>query len=77
MRIVYNPDELTDYMDKAIDLSPDHPVLLDKYLTNAIEVDVDSLSDGSDCVIAGLCSISKKLEFTLVTRRVLPPIVNR
>lgn len=54
MRIVYQPEELVDYMTKAIDVSPDHPILIDKYLTNAIEVDVDSLSDGRDCVIAGI-----------------------
>jgi len=54
MRIVYQPEELVDYMSNAIDVSPDHPILIDKYLSNAVELDVDSLSDGTDCVVAGI-----------------------
>ena len=54
MEIVYNKKELENYMSKAIDVSPDHPILLDKFLEDAIEVDVDGLSDGKECIVAGI-----------------------
>lgn len=54
MEIVYSIEELESYMQNAIDVSPDSPVLLDQYLENAIEVDVDALSDGTDCIVAGV-----------------------
>ncbi len=54
MEIVYNVNELERYMQNAIDVSSDRPVLIDQYLDEAIEVDVDALSDGQDCVVAGI-----------------------
>ncbi len=54
MEIVYKEKELESYMSRAIDVSPDHPILIDKFLEDAIEVDVDALSDGTECVIAGI-----------------------
>lgn len=54
MRIVYNEESLNEYMEKAVDASPEHPVLVDAFLQNAIEVDVDCLSDGKDVVVAGI-----------------------
>ncbi|WP_413293891.1 carbamoyl-phosphate synthase large subunit [Prochlorococcus sp. MIT 0603] len=55
MEIVYDNDELNTYMTKAVKVEPDHPVLIDQYLENAIEVDVDALSDSEgNVVIAGL-----------------------
>ncbi|MFC1752097.1 carbamoyl-phosphate synthase large subunit [Thermoproteota archaeon] len=54
MEIVYDDQELKRYMKSAIDVSPEHPILIDKYLEQAIEVDVDALADGKDCVIAGI-----------------------
>ncbi len=54
MEIVYDIERLRDYMQYAVDASPEHPVLVDKFLQNAIEVDVDALSDGSEVVIGGI-----------------------
>ena len=54
MEIVYSNDRLQDYMRRAISVSMEHPVLIEKYLEDAIEVDVDALSDGTDTVIAGI-----------------------
>ncbi|MEE9394106.1 MAG: carbamoyl-phosphate synthase large subunit [Planctomycetota bacterium] len=54
MAIVYNERELGDYMNRATKLSRSHPVLIDKFLEHAIEVDVDAVCDGEICVIAGI-----------------------
>jgi carbamoyl-phosphate synthase large subunit len=54
MEIVYEPHELCDYMQRAVLVSPDHPVLIDKFLENAIEIDVDALSDGETTYVAGV-----------------------
>ncbi|MCX7913188.1 MAG: carbamoyl-phosphate synthase large subunit [Thermodesulfovibrionales bacterium] len=54
MEIVYNESMLIDYMKKAAAVSPEHPILIDKYLTDAIEVDVDIISDGIDSIIGGI-----------------------
>ena len=54
MEIVYNEDDLRGYMDNAVAVSNSSPVLLDRFLNNAIEVDVDAISDGHDVCIAGI-----------------------
>jgi len=54
MEIVYNEDELRHYMRTAVSVSNDSPVLLDRFLDDAIEVDVDCVSDGKDVVIGGI-----------------------
>jgi len=54
MEIVYDEKSLQDYMKRAVKASPEHPVLVDKYLEDAIEVDVDALSDGVDVIIGGV-----------------------
>ena len=54
MRIVYNVLELQEYMREAVSVSEDSPVLIDKFLNNAIELDVDSICDGKDVYIAGI-----------------------
>lgn len=54
MEIVFDENSLTDYMRRAVKASPEHPVLVDKYLEDAIEVDVDALSDGTDVIIGGV-----------------------
>ncbi len=55
MEIVYEQDELKRYIKEAVNVEPDHPILIDQYLENAIEVDVDALCDVSkDVVIGGL-----------------------
>ncbi len=55
MEIVKDKNELTKYISEAVKVSPDHPILLDQYLSNAIEIDVDALCDAcGSVVIAGL-----------------------
>jgi carbamoyl-phosphate synthase large subunit len=54
MRIVYDEAGLMHYMATAVSASPEHPVLVDKYLEDAIEVDVDAISDGTQVVVAGV-----------------------
>ncbi len=54
MRIVYNEEELTDYMKYAVEASEEHPVLVDKFLEHAIEFDVDCISDNETVVVAGI-----------------------
>jgi carbamoyl-phosphate synthase large subunit len=54
MRIVHDPAQLETYMREAVTVSPEHPVLVDRFLANAIEVDVDALCDGKLAVIAGI-----------------------
>ena len=54
METVYDHDALRRYMTYAVSASPEHPVLIDKFLDDAIEVDVDALSDGDDVIIGGI-----------------------
>lgn len=54
MRIVYNDEELKAYMEEAVKVSESSPVLVDKFLDRAIELDVDAISDGSDVYIGGI-----------------------
>ena len=54
MAIVYDEDSLDEYMRTAVDFSHDRPVLIDKFLEQAAEFDVDALADDSACVIAGI-----------------------
>jgi carbamoyl-phosphate synthase large subunit len=53
MEIVYSDTELERYMTYAVRVEPDHPILIDKYLENAVEVDVDALSDSTGNVVIG------------------------
>jgi carbamoyl-phosphate synthase large subunit len=54
MQIVYDQTGLLEYMHSAVKASPKHPVLIDKYLADAIEVDADAISDGKTVVVAGI-----------------------
>ena len=54
MEIVYSEDELRTYVETAVKVSRHHPILIDKYLTEAIEIDIDVLSDGEDVYIGGI-----------------------
>jgi carbamoyl-phosphate synthase large subunit len=54
MEIVYEVDELRRYMRTAVQASPEHPILIDKFLDEAIEIDVDALCDGKEAVIGGI-----------------------
>ena len=53
MEIVYEQDELERYIKEAVNVEPDHPILIDQYLENAVEVDVDALCDVSKNVVIG------------------------
>jgi carbamoyl-phosphate synthase large subunit len=53
MEIVYSDEELKRYMTYAVQVEPDHPILIDKFLENAIEVDVDALADQTGNVVIG------------------------
>lgn len=54
MEIVYDDNELEEYMEEAVKVSPEHPILVDKFLEDAVELDVDILCDGEDVFIAGI-----------------------
>ena len=54
MEIVYDEESLRRYMKEAVKASEDHPVLIDRYLEDAIEVDVDAISDGETVIVAGI-----------------------
>jgi carbamoyl-phosphate synthase large subunit len=54
MEIVYDEQDLTRYLTDAVKVSNDAPVLLDRFLDNAIEVDVDAICDGEDVLIGGI-----------------------
>ncbi len=54
MEIVYDEDTLVRYIEEAIEVSPDKPILIDKFLEDAIEAEVDALCDGEEVVIGGI-----------------------
>lgn len=54
MRVIYTEDEVRNYMMEGVEVSHDRPVLLDRFLDSAIEVDVDAVSDGEQVLIAGV-----------------------
>ncbi|WGJ87597.1 carbamoyl-phosphate synthase large subunit [Gordonia sp. SMJS1] len=54
MEIVYDEKSLEDYISRATELTPDHPVLVDRFLEDAVEIDVDALCDGDEVYIGGV-----------------------
>jgi carbamoyl-phosphate synthase large subunit len=54
MEIVYDDVSLSEFIIKATEITPNHPVLIDRFLDSAIEIDVDALFDGSDLYLAGI-----------------------
>ena len=54
MEIVYDDDMLADYLARATQINPEHPVLVDRFLDDAIEIDVDALYDGEELFLAGV-----------------------
>ena len=54
MEIVYDVEGLRRYMHTAVQASPEHPILIDKFLDEAIEIDVDALCDGQEVIIGGI-----------------------
>ena len=54
MEVVYEETRLREWMREAAHVSPDHPILIDKFLEDALEIDVDALSDGHDVLVGGV-----------------------
>jgi carbamoyl-phosphate synthase large subunit len=54
MKLVHDREDLHRYMSEAVRVSPEHPVLIDKFLEDAIEIDVDAVADGERVVIGGV-----------------------
>jgi len=54
MEIVYDETSLERFVQRAVEASSTHPILIDKFLEDAIEIDVDAVADGSTCIIAGI-----------------------
>ena len=54
MAVVYDAAELADYFREQVPEKPEHPILIDKFLEHAVEVDVDALSDGREVYVAGI-----------------------
>ena len=72
MEIVKDENELSRYISEAVKVSSDHPILLDQYLNNANEIDVDALCDSEgSVVIAGLMEHVEPQEFILEIRLVV------
>ncbi len=54
MQIVYNDDSLRSYIEAATEISPDRPVLVDRFIDDAVEIDVDAIYDGTDLFLGGV-----------------------
>ena len=54
MEIIYDEEALEGFAQRAVEASSEHPILIDKFLEDAIEIDVDAVADGEECVIAGI-----------------------
>ncbi|MEA2435622.1 MAG: carbamoyl-phosphate synthase large subunit, partial [Thermoleophilaceae bacterium] len=54
MEIVYDEDHLSDYISRATEITDDHPVLVDRFLDDAVEIDVDALYDGTELYLGGV-----------------------
>jgi carbamoyl-phosphate synthase large subunit len=54
MEIVHSEDDLKAYLTNVVQASPEHPILVDGYLTDAVEIDVDAVADGEEVVIGGI-----------------------
>ena len=67
MEIIYDTESLRLFMVRALEVSPGHPILIDKFLEDAIEVDVDAISDGKTTVVAGSWSTSRRRASIRVT----------
>lgn len=54
MRVVYDDEELQTYIEEAVRVSPEKPILIDRFLEDAVELDVDAVADGEDVLIGGI-----------------------
>jgi len=74
MEVVYDQDMLKEYVDKAVDVTPDRPILIDKFLENAIETEADAISDGTTAFVP---AVMEHIEFAGVhsgdSACVIPP----
>ncbi|RIJ77792.1 carbamoyl-phosphate synthase large subunit [Nakamurella silvestris] len=75
MEIVYDEASLADYIDRATEITDDHPVLVDRFLDDAIEIDVDALCDGTEVYLGGVMEhIEEAGIHSGDSASVLPPI---
>jgi carbamoyl-phosphate synthase large subunit len=54
MRIVHDDQDLTEFVGEALSVAPEHPILIDKFLEDSLEIDVDAVSDGDRVVVGGV-----------------------
>ncbi|HEX3179451.1 MAG TPA: carbamoyl-phosphate synthase large subunit, partial [Methylomirabilota bacterium] len=54
MRIVYDDQDLTQFVGEAVEVAPEHPILIDKFLEDSLEIDVDAVADGERVVVGGV-----------------------
>jgi len=54
MRIVYDDQDLVQFVGEAVEVAPDHPILIDKFLEDSLEIDVDAVADGERSVVGGV-----------------------
>src|SRR5689334_6025420 len=54
MRIVYDDQDLTQFVGEAVEVAPEHPILIDKFLEDSLEIDVDAVADGERSVVGGV-----------------------
>jgi carbamoyl-phosphate synthase large subunit len=54
MRIVYDDQDLIQFVGEAVEVAPDHPILIDKFLEDSLEIDVDAVADGAHVVVGGV-----------------------
>ncbi len=75
MEVVHDDEMLTDYINAAVDVSPDRPILVDRFLVNAIETEADAISDGKDAFVP---SVMEHIELAGIhsgdSACVIPPI---
>ena len=71
MEIVHEKSQLKNFVEEAFKAAEENPILIDKFIDHAMEVDVDAISDGKQVMLQVSCNTLKKLEFTLETRLVV------
>jgi carbamoyl-phosphate synthase large subunit len=75
MEVVYDDEMLTEYMNAAVEVSPDRPILIEKFLENAIEAEADAIADGTDAFVP---AVMEHIEYAGVhsgdSACILPPV---
>ena len=66
MNTIYTKDDLASYLDQAVEVSRDYPVVINKYIENAKEVEMDAVAKGGNLIINVVSEQLKMLVFTLV-----------